>query len=91
MATWFVRGRGAALGILVGTLTAGSAAPYLMNGLGGLDWRTVIRWTSALTLAGGLVAVAVRDGPFPLPGAVLDPRKAREVFSNRAVRLASFG
>jgi MFS family permease len=91
MATWFVRGRGTALGVLVGALTAGSAAPHLVNALGGLDWRSVIRWTSALTVAGGLLAFAVRDGPFPFPRAVFDPRKAREVFGNRAVRLSSLG
>jgi MFS family permease len=91
MATWFVRGRGAALGVLVGALTAGSAAPHLVNGLGGLDWRTVIRWTSGLTTAGGLLAVAVADGPFPFPRAAFDPRKGREIFSNRSLRLASFG
>ena len=34
--TWFRRGRGTALGIVVGALTLGSAAPYLVNGLGGL-------------------------------------------------------
>jgi MFS family permease len=91
MATWFVRGRGAALGILVGALTAGSAAPHLVNALGGLDWRAVIRWTSVLTVAGGIVAALVRDGPFPFPRAVFDPRKAREALADRGVRLSSLG
>ena len=53
MATWFRRGRGTALGILVGALTLGSATPHLVNALGGLDWQTVVYATSALTLAGG--------------------------------------
>lgn len=52
MATWFWKGRGIALGILVGALTVGSAMPHLVNGLGGLDWRLVIYATSALTLVG---------------------------------------
>ena len=92
MATWFRAGRGTALGILVGALTVGSAAPHLVNGLGGLDWRLVVYVTSALTLAGGVVArVAVPEGPFPFPRATFDPRQARLVFANRAVRLASFG
>ena len=92
MATWFRGGRGTALGILVGALSVGSAAPHLVNGVGGLDWRLVVYVTSALTLAGGLVArVAVPEGPFPFPRATFDPRQARLVFSNRAVRLASFG
>jgi MFS family permease len=92
MATWFQRGRGVALGILVGALTLGSALPHLVNGLGGLDWRTVIWVTSALTLAGGtLVVLAVHDGPFAFPRATFDPRQAGLAFRNRGVRLASLG
>ena len=92
MSTWFQRGRGTALGILVGALTLGSAGPHLVNGLGGLDWRTVIAATSALTLAGGVLAFAVvREGPHPFPRARFDPRQARLVFANRGVRLASLG
>ena len=91
MATWFLRGRGTALGILVGALALGSATPHLVNALGGLDWRTVVLATSALTLAGGLLALAVRDGPYPFPQATFDPHQARRVFSNRGVRLASLG
>ncbi len=92
MSTWFRKGRGTALGILAGALVVGNAVPYLVNGLGGLDWRVVIYATSALTLAGGLVAeFAVREGPFPFPRATFDPRQAGRVFANRGVRLASFG
>ncbi len=92
MSTWFQRGRGTALGILVGALTLGSAGPHLVNGLGGLDWRTVIAATSALTLAGGgLAFTAVHEGPYAFPRATFDPRQARLVFANRGVRLASLG
>ena len=92
MSTWFVRGRGTALGILVGALTVGSASPHLVNGLGGLDWQVVVVVTSILTAAGGLVVLAgVREGPFPFPRAVFDPRQAGRAFRNRGVRLASLG
>jgi MFS family permease len=92
MATWFRKGRGNALGILVGAIIVGQAMPHLVNGLGGLDWRLVIYATSALTLAGGLIAgFAVGEGPFPFPRATFDPGQAGRVFSNRGVRLASFG
>ena len=92
MSTWFVRGRGTALGVLVGALTVGSAAPHLVNGLGGLDWQAVVVVTSALTAAGGLLVLAgVREGPFPFPRAVFDPRQAGRAFRNRGVRLASLG
>jgi MFS family permease len=92
MSTWFRKGRGIALGILVGALIVGNAMPHLVNGLGGLDWRLVIYATSALTLAGGLLTeFAVDEGPFPFPRATFDPSQAGRVFSNRGVRLASFG
>jgi MFS family permease len=92
MSTWFTKGRGNALGVLVGALTVGSAAPHLVNGLGGLEWGVVIYATSALTLGGGLIAgLAVKDGPFPFPAAIFDPRQAGRVFASRGVRLACLG
>src|SRR5215210_1727095 len=90
--TWFQRGRGTALGIVVGALTLGSAAPHLVNGLGGLDWHLVVWVTSGLTALGGiLVFVGVPDGPFLFPSARFDPRQAGLVLRNRGVRLASLG
>ena len=92
MATWFRTGRGTALGIVVGALTVGSAGPHLVNGLGGLDWRLVVVVTSALTLAGGLVArFGVAEGPYPFPAATFDPRQVGRALRNRGVRLASLG
>jgi MFS family permease len=92
ISTWFRKGRGTALGILGGGIVAGNALPHLLNGLGGLDWRVVVYGTSALTIAGGLIAeFAVKEGPYPFPKATFDPRQAGRVFSNRGVRLASFG
>jgi MFS family permease len=92
MATWYRRGRGTALGVVVGALTVGSALPHLVNGLGGLRWEVVVVSASALTVTGGLLAyVAVPEGPFRFPPAVFDPRQAGLVFRNRGVRLASIG
>ena len=90
--TWFRRGRGTALGIVVGALTLGSAIPHLVNGLGGLDWQLVVWVTSALTAAGGvLVFFGVPEGPYSFPSARFDPRQAGLVLRNRGVRLASIG
>jgi MFS family permease len=90
--TWFRRGRGTALGIVVGALTLGSAVPHLVNGLGGLDWELVVWVTSALTAAGGvLVFFGVPEGPYSFPSARFDPRQAGLVLRNRGVRLASLG
>jgi len=92
IATWFRKGRGTALGVLVGALTVGSALPHLVNGVGGVDWKPVIAVTSVLTAAGGLLAVVgVPDGPYAFPTAVFDPRQAGLVLANPGVRLASLG
>ena len=91
LSTWFRERRGTALGIAVGALTLGSAAPHLVNGLGGLDWQVVILVTSALTLIGGFVALAIGEGPDRFPAARFDVRQVGLVFRNRGVRLASLG
>jgi len=92
MATWFTTGRGTALGVMVGALTVGSALPHLVNALGGLDWPTVIVFTSLATALGALMVWAmVREGPFQFPRAVFDVRQWRLVFANRTLRLAGIG
>ncbi len=92
LATWFRRGRGMALGVMVGALTLGSALPHFVNGIGGLRWQQVILATSACTVAGALLAaLTVHDGPFPFSRARFDPRQAGQAFANRGVRLASLG
>src|SRR5205823_1290104 len=62
MATWFRRGRGTALGVLVGALTLGKASPYLMNAVGSADWRAHVLFVSALAAAGGRVVSGHRRG-----------------------------
>ncbi|MDX1659815.1 MAG: MFS transporter [Nitriliruptorales bacterium] len=92
MSTWFRAGRGLALGVMVGALTAGSAVPHLVNALGGLDWKVVIVTTSVLTVVGGLIAeFAVGDGPHRFPTAPFRPRQVLDVIRNRRWRLASYG
>jgi len=92
LATWFQRGRGLALGVLVGALTLGKASPYLVNALGGTNWRQNILFISLLALIGGLIVLLfVQDGPHALPAAKFDWKQAIAVFNNRGVRLASFG
>ncbi|MDT7605314.1 MAG: hypothetical protein QOF61_3311 [Acidobacteriota bacterium] len=92
MATWFRRGRGMALGVLVGALTLGKASPYLVNAVGSHDWRANILFVSVLAVVGGLIVLLfVADGPFALPPAEFDFNQVRQVFRNRSVRLANFG
>ncbi len=91
-ATWFRRGRGAALGVLVGALTLGKASPYLVNAVGSADWRANVLFVSALAAAGGLlVLLFVGEGPHAAAAARFDFRQAARVFRSRGVRLANFG
>src|SRR5215510_14816437 len=46
IAGWFQRGRGLALGIMIGALTVGSAVPHAVNSLGGIQWRGVVLLSS---------------------------------------------
>jgi MFS family permease len=92
MATWFRRGRGTALGVLVGALTLGKASPYLVNAVGSSEWRANVLFVSGLAVVGGLVVLLfVGDGPYATAPAKFDIRQAARVFQNRGVRLANFG
>ena len=64
VATWFKQGRGLAIGIVVGALTIGSAAPHLLKVVGSPDWQQVMYTASVASVAAALIcAFAVRDGP----------------------------
>lgn len=92
MATWFRERRGMALGVLVGALTMGKATPYLVNALGSTNWRSNVLFVSLLAVIGGLIVLLfVDDGPYALAPAKFDISQVVRVFSNRGVRLASFG
>ncbi|MGH9366210.1 MAG: MFS transporter [Thermoanaerobaculia bacterium] len=92
MATWFRRGRGMALGVLVGALTLGKASPYLINALEGPGWRARLLLVAAVAAAGGLIVLfLVADGPHTPPAAPFDIHQVAAVFRNRGVRLANFG
>ena len=92
-AGWFQHNRGAALGIIVGALTVGSAFPHLLAVLTvAVSWRGLMLAASGCALVGGfLTLVVVRDGPYVSTTAPFDPHAIARVFSNRRVRLATLG
>jgi len=92
VAGWFSSRRGAALGILVGSLTLGKAVPYLLAAVSGGAWRPMMLLASVLAAAGGLLAVlTVRDGPLATSAPAFDPRAAVRVFTRRGTRLGVLG
>lgn len=92
ISSWYRASRGLALGAMVGALTLGSAAPHLINALGGLDWRVVIAATSLLTVAGGVLAEYVAaDGPYGFPTTDFRILEAWKAVTQREVVLSSLG
>jgi MFS family permease len=90
-ASWFRARRGLALGVIVGALAIGKAAPYLLASLTG-EWRTQVLVLAGGTVAGTLlIALFAREGPFVAAAARLDPRAIREVIAQRETRLATLG
>ncbi len=92
-AGWFERHRGAALGILVGALTIGSAFPHLLAAASAVvPWRTLMLAASTLALAGGgVVLTAVGDGPYVTNSPRFEPAAIARVFADRGTRLATLG
>ncbi len=91
MAGWYRRGRGTAMGILVGALTVGSAAPHLIRGLG-FGWEGVVVAATLLTVVAAVaMGFGVADGPYEVRTQPFDPRAVASVIRNRGVRLATYG
>ena len=92
MASWFVQGRGLAIGVLVGALTVGSASPHLLRAVGGIGQpRLVLYGTAAIAAVGGVLALAYEDGPHQPETAPFDPSAIRRIVTDRGVVLANTG
>lgn len=89
--TWARGDMGFVLGMLVGALTLGSAAPHLFNALGGVDWRVTIALASASALAGAAAIRLVPIGPNYAPAPPFRPRQALKAWTTPALRLANLG
>jgi len=97
-ASWSLRDRGLAIGLLVGALTLGSALPHLLNAVpvlgrvGMPPWRPVLLTASALAAAGALVVpLFVPQGPHVGRAAPFDWRSVGRSFRSRALRLVNLG
>jgi MFS family permease len=93
MATWTRSDRGFGVGLLVGALTLGSAAPHLLKAFGETGgWKPVLAASGALAVLGGLVAGAfVREGPDRRAAPRFDVRLAGAIWRDRPVALINLG
>ena len=92
IATWFRTGRGLAIGTIVGALTVGKAAPYLVHAFREASIPFVV-----LTASGGALIAAVlvfgayRPGPYPFTRRPFSLRLVGTVLGHRPTRLAIGG
>ncbi len=91
VATWAKGDTGLLVGLLVGALTLGSAAPHLFNAAGGIDWRFTLIAASALAAVAGLLISFVGLGPNIAKSPPFKPSAALQAWTNKAMRLANFG
>jgi len=93
MATWTREDRGTGVGLLVGALTLGSAAPHLLKALGGIgDWKPVLLLSGTLAVAGGLLAsLFVHEGPHRTAAPKFDWKYAAGIWRNKEIALANLG
>ncbi|MEM9195880.1 MAG: MFS transporter [Myxococcota bacterium] len=88
---WGTRDRGLLVGLLVGALTLGSAAPHLLSFLGGTDWRLAVGGASALAAVGGGLVFLVRLGPHHARAPAFRFSSLGLAWRDRRIRLAYAG
>lgn len=93
MATWMKKDRGLGIGLLVGALTLGSAAPHLIRAFGDIEqWRPVMYGASILALIGGAIAWQFGElGPYRSKTPPFNWRYMGAAMRERGLRLANFG
>jgi MFS family permease len=93
MATWTLADRGLGIGLLVGALTLGSAAPHLINAFGGVgDWQPVLYAAALLAALGGLLAfLFVQEGPYRTSSPPFNWRYIGQIARQRDLVLANLG
>ena len=90
-ATWAKGDMGLLVGLLVGALTLGSAAPHLFNALGGLDWRLTLMAASASALLAAAAINLVGIGPLFVTAPPFRPDYVLFAWRIKALRLANLG
>ena len=93
MATWTQKDRGLGIGLLVGALTIGSAAPHLLSAFGGVnDWKSVMFWAATLAGMGGFIAMLfVNEGPYRTAAPKFNWKYVGEVTRERPLLMANLG
>jgi len=89
--TWAEGDMGMLLGLLVGALTLGSAAPHLFNALGGIDWQLTLATGSVSALFAAFAIRLSGIGPNVGKSPPFNPRLALAAWTTPSLRLANLG
>ena len=92
-AGWYAKGLGLALGVLVGALVLGTAAPFGLRALGASwSWQGVMLAVAGIAALGGIaMAWLVPDGPHLAPPAAFSARALLVIVRDPKVRASAFG
>ena len=86
---------GLMVGLLVGALTLGSAAPHFFNAAGGVEWRFTVGLASVAAIFAAVAIAFVGPGPNRAPvldaGPAFDPRLMLAAWRVKSLRLATLG
>jgi len=90
-ATWARGDMGLMVGLLVGALTLGSAAPHLFNAFGGVEWRFTVGAATVSTLVAAAVIQFAGVGPNQVSAPRFRPGAVLAAWRVRSLRLANLG
>ena len=91
-AGWARGDLGLLIGLVVGALAIGSAAPHALPAvLGTVDWRALYLAAGAIAVLGGLAILPFRPGPAEAGRPPFRPAQALEAWRDRRLRLANLG
>jgi MFS family permease len=93
VAGWWRERRGLAVGVLIGALSLGSAAPHLLRVIVPQgEWRLVLfAAAGSALLAAGVFGFTVRAGPYEARSSPLDRAAFARIVRDRGVMLATAG
>ena len=91
VSSWAKGDMGLLVGLLVGALTLGSAAPHLITAFVQADWRVTMAVASGLAVLSGILVNFVRIGPNLRRAVKFEPRFVLQAWVAKPLRLANLG
>ena len=88
---WGKEDRGWLVGLLVGGLALGSAAPHLLSWFGGSNWRLATALASVLSVVAAILVLQTRLGPHHAVQARMNPRLITLAWTDTRLRRAYLG